>query len=52
MTQIKPTIRIIEPTVVAEKNNYEVLRSTTFKRVCAYCRVSTDLEEQETRPGV
>jgi len=48
MTQIKPTIRIIEPTVVAEKNNYEVLRSTTFKRVCAYCRVSTDLEEQET----
>lgn len=48
MTQIKPTIRIIEPTIVAEKNDYNILKSTALKRVCAYCRVSTDLEEQET----
>lgn len=41
-------VRIIEPTKVVEKNNYDIIKSQAKKRVCAYCRVSTDLEEQET----
>lgn len=45
---IASNVRIIEPTVKVEKNDYNIIHSVAQKRVCAYCRVSTDLEEQET----
>lgn len=43
---LAPNVRIIEPTKVAETKSYDVIKQTTEKRVCAYCRVSTDSEEQ------
>lgn len=45
---IASNVRVIEPKVKAEKNDYNIIHSIAKKRVCAYCRVSTDLEEQET----
>ena len=45
---IAPNVKVIAPTVKAEKNDYNIIRSSAIKRVCAYCRVSTDSEEQET----
>ena len=45
---IAPNVKVIAPTVKAEKNDYNIIRSLAIKRVCAYCRVSTDSEEQET----
>ncbi len=44
----KPTVKIIAPTIQVEKNDYNIIKSTQKKRVCAYCRVSTNMEEQET----
>ena len=44
---LAPNVRVIEPTKKIV-NGINVLETNTPKRVCAYCRVSTDLEEQQT----
>ena len=41
-------VTIIQPSVVEENKTYNVIHETSVKRVCAYCRVSTDSEEQKT----
>lgn len=40
-------VTVIQPSVVEERKTYDVIHETTAKRVCAYCRVSTDSEEQK-----
>ena len=35
-------------TVIPAKANYQIFNSIKKARVCAYCRVSTDDEEQES----
>ena len=39
-------VRIIAPTKQEETKSYDVINKSEVKRVCAYCRVSTDSEEQ------
>lgn len=41
-------VRIIAPTKQEENKSYDIIKSNLKKRVCAYCRVSTDSEEQKT----
>lgn len=42
----KSKVKIIPPSKIKEKNNYETITSSSCKRVCAYARVSTDSDEQ------
>lgn len=44
---LAPNVRIIEPTKKVD-NTYNIIRQDLPKRVCAYCRVSTNSEEQKT----
>lgn len=44
---LAPNVRVIEPKKRVE-NTMDILRVELPKRVCAYCRVSTDSEEQKT----
>lgn len=44
---LAPNVRVIEPTKKIV-NGIDVLKNSLPKRVCAYCRVSTDSEEQQT----
>ena len=44
---LAPNVRVIEPKKRVE-NTMDILRAELPKRVCAYCRVSTDSEEQKT----
>lgn len=44
---LAPNVKIIEPKKKVE-NTMDILRAELPKRVCAYCRVSTDSEEQKT----
>ena len=40
-------VTVIQPTIVEEKKTYDIIHETSAKRVCAYCRVSTDSAEQK-----
>lgn len=44
---LAPNVRVIEPTKKLV-NGIDILKNNMPKRVCAYCRVSTDSEEQKT----
>lgn len=44
---LAPNVRVIEPTKKIV-NGIDIMQMNTPKRVCAYCRVSTDSEEQQT----
>mgnify|MGYP000015365979 CR=1 FL=1 len=44
---LAPNVRVIEPKKRVE-NTMDILKAELPKRVCAYCRVSTDSEEQKT----
>lgn len=45
--QLAPNVRVIQPTIT-QNNTMDILKQELPKRVCAYCRVSTDSEEQKT----
>ncbi len=40
-------VKIIEPTKIDDNKSFDIIRRNDTKRVCAYCRVSTDSEEQK-----
>ena len=44
---LAPNVKVIQPTRT-ETNTYDIIKQELPKRVCAYCRVSTDSEEQKT----
>lgn len=44
---LAPNVRVIEPTKKIV-NGIDILKNSLPKRVCVYCRVSTDSEEQQT----
>lgn len=45
--QLAPNVKVIQPTKIVN-NTYDIIKQDLPKRVCAYCRVSTDSEEQKT----
>lgn len=44
---LAPNVRVIQPTKQS-MSSLDILKSALPKRVCAYCRVSTDSEDQKT----
>lgn len=44
---LAPNVKVIQPTKI-ETTTYDIIKQELPKRVCAYCRVSTDSEEQKT----
>lgn len=44
---LAPNVRVIQPTKKLV-NGIDIFKNSLPKRVCAYCRVSTDSEEQQT----
>ena len=45
---LAPNVRVIQPTKIIDDTSMDILKQELPKRVCAYCRVSTDSEEQKT----